>query len=140
MRSLGSDGCPQLLAQIEHIALATSDLERLCDFYRQLGAEASPFSTGLDTGLRSCVLDFCGIRLEVFERPVGAEGVAAYEGSPGLLHLGFALESADAVDELTGDLAATGHRVLEQPQRAGELGRYESVVLDPDGNRLKLTV
>jgi lactoylglutathione lyase len=140
VRTLGSDGCPQLLAQIEHIALATSDLERLCDFYRQLGAVASPSSTNRDTGLRSCVLDFCGIRLEVFERPGSGEGVAGYERSAGLLHLGFALESADAVDELTGGLAAAGHRVLEPPHRTGELGRYESVVLDPDGNRLKLTV
>jgi hypothetical protein len=30
--------------------------------------------------------------------------------------------------------------VLEPPRRDGELGRYESVVLDPDGNRLELTV
>jgi hypothetical protein len=37
-------------------------------------------------------------------------------------------------------LAATGHRVLELPHRTGELGSYESVVLDPDRNRLKLTV
>jgi predicted enzyme related to lactoylglutathione lyase len=37
-------------------------------------------------------------------------------------------------------MAAAGHRVLEPPHRTGELGRYESVVLDPDGNRLKLTV
>jgi hypothetical protein len=30
--------------------------------------------------------------------------------------------------------------VLEQPHRAAEVGRYESVVLDPDGNRLELSV
>jgi hypothetical protein len=30
--------------------------------------------------------------------------------------------------------------VLEPPHRAGELGRYESIALDPDGNRLKLSV
>ena len=137
---MGNDGCPQLLAQIEHIALATSDLKRLCDFYRLLGAMASPSSADPDTGLRSCVLDFCGIRLEVFERPGSGGSVAGYERSAGLMHLGFALESADAVDELTGVLAAAGHRVLELPHRTGELGRYESVVLDPDGNRLKLTV
>jgi lactoylglutathione lyase len=137
---VNSDGCQQTLAQIEHIALATSDLERLCDFYRQLGAVASPLSTDPDTGLRACVLDFCGIRLEVFERPGSGECAAGYERSPGLLHLGFALESADAVDELTDSLAAAGHRVLEPPHRTGELGRYESVVVDPDGNRLKLTV
>jgi hypothetical protein len=30
--------------------------------------------------------------------------------------------------------------VLERPHRTGELGRYESVVLEPDSNRIKLTV
>ena len=86
------------------------------------------------------MLDFCGIRLEVFERWRSGEGMAGGERSQGLLHFGFALESADSVDELTGVLASAGHRVLEPPQRAGERSRYESVVLDPDGNRLKLTV
>jgi lactoylglutathione lyase len=137
---VGGDGCQQALAQVEHIGLATGDLERLCDFYRQLGAVASPASTDPHTGLRTCVLDFFGIRLEVFERRGGGEGLAGDVGSPGLLHLGFALESADAVDELTDVIAAAGYRVLEPPHRTGELGRYESVVLDPDGNRLKLTV
>ena len=139
-RAVSSDPCRRTLAQIELIALATSDLERLRDFYRQLGALTSHTSKDPDTGLRTCVLDFCGIRLEVFERRSSSEGVADSEGSPWLLHLGFALESADAVDELTGVLAAAGHRVLEPPHRTGDLGRYESVVLAPDGNRLKLTV
>ena len=136
---MSSDPCPPV-AQIEHIALATNDVESLRDYYRQLGAVASRPCTDPDSGLRRCVLDFCGIRLELFERPRGHQGTAGDERSPGLLHLGFALGSADAVDELSRDIAAAGHRVLEPPHRTGELGRYESVVLDPDGNRLKLTV
>jgi lactoylglutathione lyase len=77
--------------------------------------------------------------LEVFER--GSCNPEAGEGlSSRLLHLGFALGSADAVDELSRVLTAAGHRVLEPPHRASEPGCYESVVLDPDGNRLKLTV
>lgn len=136
---MGRDPCATVV-QIEHIALATVDVESLRDFYVHLGGVASPLSTDPDTGLRSCVLDFCGVRLELFERPCDRRGGAGGERSPGVLHLGFALETADAVDELTGVLAAAGHRVLEPPQRNGELGRYESVVLDPDGNRLKLTV
>jgi lactoylglutathione lyase len=128
------------VAQIEHIALATSDLERLCDFYRQLGAVASPPSIDPDTGLRSAALDFCGVRLELFERPRGRQDATGDGRSPTLLHLGFALESADAVDELSGVIAAAGYRVLEPPRRTGAVGRYESVVLDPDGNRLKLSV
>jgi len=128
------------VAQIEHIALATSDLECLCDFYRLLGAVASPPSTDPDTGVRSCVLDFYAVRLELVELPGGREGTAGNEQLPGLSHIGFALGSADAVDELSRVIAAAGYRVLEPPHRAGELGRYESVVVDPDGNGVKLTV
>jgi lactoylglutathione lyase len=129
------------IAQIERIALSTSDLESLCDFYRRLGGVASPLSTDFEDDVSACALDFCGIRLEVFERPRNNRGEAGEEGmAPRLLHLGFALGSADAVDELTRVLAADGHRILEAPHRSGERGRYESVVLDPDGNRLKLSV
>jgi lactoylglutathione lyase len=136
---VSADPC-RTVAQIELIALATSDLASLSDFYTQIGGVASPPSTDPDTGRRSCVLDFCGVRLEVLEQPDSGEAAADVGRSPGLLHLGFALESADAVDELTRVIAAAGHRVLEPPHRTGELGRYESIVLDPDGNRLKLTV
>jgi lactoylglutathione lyase len=137
---VSSDAFHPTVAQIEHIALATNDAERLCGFYRQLGAMASPLSTDPDAGLRSCVLDFCGVRLELFERPGSREGAVGDALAPGLMHLGFALGSADAVDRLSHVIATAGHRVLERPHRRGELGRYESVVLDPDGNRIKLTV
>ena len=137
---MSSDELGPTVAQIDHIALATNALECLRDFYQQLGAVASPPFADLDTGLRRCALDFCGVRLELFEWSCSREGAASDGPSSGLVHIGFALGSADAVDELIGVLAAAGHRVLELPHRTGELGRYESVVLDPDGNRLKLTV
>jgi lactoylglutathione lyase len=133
------DPCPAV-AQLDHVALATSALERLCDFYVLLGAVPSPPWTDLDTGLRACLLDFCGVHLEVMERGAGGEGAPTGERSLGLLHLGFALESADAVDEVTRAIAAAGHRVLRPPRRAGARGRYESVVADPDGNPLTLSV
>jgi lactoylglutathione lyase len=136
---VSSDASRPTAAQIEHVALATDDVACLRDFYQQLGPVASPPSTDPDTGARSCVLDFCGVRLELFERPVSRER-RADDRCTGLAHLGFALGSADAVDEFSHAIAAAGHSVLEPPHRAGELGRYESVVLDPDGNRLKLTV
>ena len=136
---MSSDPC-QTVAQVEHIALATDDYERLRDFYVQLGAVATPRPPDPAGGARGCVLDFCGFRLELFERPGDAEGASGDGPVPGLLHIGFALGSADAVDELSHVMAAAGHRVLEPPRRVGELGRYESVVLDPDGNRLRLGV
>jgi lactoylglutathione lyase len=137
---VSSDAFHLAVAQIEHIALATNDVERMCGFYQLLGATASPPSADPGTGLRSCAVDFCDVRLELFERPGRREGAVGDALAPGLVHLGFAVESADAVDELTRVIAAAGYRVLERPHRAGEVGRYESVVLDPDGNRVKLTV
>jgi lactoylglutathione lyase len=128
-----------MLAQLENIALATDDVEGLRDFYLQLGGIGSPPSTDPKT-IDSCVVDFCGVRLEFVERAPGGKSAAGDRRSSGLVHLGFALGSADAVDELTGAIAAAGYRVLELPHRTCELGCYESVVLDPDGNRLKLTV
>jgi lactoylglutathione lyase len=128
------------VARLEHIALATNDAERLCGFYQLLGAMAAPVAPDLGTGVRSRVLDFCGVGLELSEQPCRGQGVAGGVLAPGFVHLGFALGSADAVDELTRVIAAAGHRVIEWPHRTGELGRYESVVLDPDGNRVRLTV
>jgi lactoylglutathione lyase len=137
---VSSDAFHPAVAQVDHIALAASDVERLCDFYQLLGAAAWPLSTDPGTGLRCRVLDFCGVGLALFERPGRCEGVVGDALMPGLVHLGFALGSADAVDELTRVIAMAGHRVVERPHRTGERGRYQSVVLDPDGNRVKLTV
>jgi predicted enzyme related to lactoylglutathione lyase len=137
---VSSDALGPTVPQIEHIALATNDVECLRDFYQLFGAVASPPSTDPDTGVRGCVLDFCGVCLELFERSGTREGAVADGRSSGLVQLGFALGSADAVDELSGVFGAAGHLVLEPPHRTGDLGRYESIVVDPDGNRLKLMV
>jgi lactoylglutathione lyase len=138
--AVGGDAFHPVVARVERIALATNDAERLYDFHQLLGAMASPPSADPGTGLRSRVLDFCGVGLELFEQPGRRQGVAGGALAPGFVHLGFALGSADAVDELTRVIAAAGHRVIGWPHRTGELGRYESVVLDPDGNRVRLTV
>jgi len=137
---MGSDALRPRIAQLAQIALATDDVEGLRDFYRLLGGVASPPGINRDSGLKSCILDFCGVRLELLERPNHSEDAAVDGQSTGLVYLSFALGTADAVDELSGVIAAAGYRVLEPPRRTCEVGCYESVVLDPDGNRVRLTV
>ena len=56
----------------------------------------------------------------------------------GFTHLAIALGSEAAVDELTARLRAEGIAVLDGPRRTGD-GYYESVVLDPEGNRIEIT-
>jgi lactoylglutathione lyase len=56
----------------------------------------------------------------------------------GLVHLAFVVGDEAAVDALTLRLRTDGFLVVDGPRRTGD-GYYESVVLDPDGNRLELT-
>lgn len=127
--------------RIEHVAFWARDLEALCGFYsRHFGAAVGPLYENPAHGFRSRFLTFDGgARLEIMattqlapaEHPPGAQRM-------GLTHLAISLGSEAAVDELTQRLAAAGVPVLDGPRRTGD-GYYESVVLDPEGNRLELT-
>lgn len=57
----------------------------------------------------------------------------------GLAHYAISVGSKLAVDELTGRLRADGFKVLSEPRTTGD-GYYESVIADPDGNRVEITV
>ena len=127
---------------IEHVALWTEDIERLANFYAEyfdatVGAKYSNSSKGFE----SRFLTFqSGARLELMKtstlRP------AVYEPGVqrmGMTHLALSLGSESRVDELTARLRAAGFAVEDGPRWTGD-GYYESAILDPDGNRLELTV
>ena len=46
--------------------------------------------------------------------------------------------SEDKVNEMTRQFIEDGYEVLDGPRFTGD-GYYESVVLDPEGNRLEIT-
>ena len=126
--------------RLEHVAVWTRDLERLRAFYeRWLGAAAGDRYERRETGFASYFLSFGdGARLELMSRPdVPATEDSPYDQATGLTHLAVSLGSEARVDELTAELAAAGIEVLDGPRRTGD-GYYESVVLDPDGNRIEL--
>lgn len=128
--------------KIEHVAIWCRDLDALCEFYVQrFGAHPGPLYHNPRTGFRSYFLGFGdGARLELMAR---AE-VPASQDDPlrqrqGLIHLAFSVGSEEAVDRHHAQSLAEGLRVLDGPRRTGD-GYYEYVLLDPEENRIEVTV
>ena len=125
---------------IEHLALWTPDLERAKQFYTiYFGAAAGERYHNPAKEFTSYFLRFAtGPRLELMHRPALGPGAGAAPAA-GYAHLAFATGSPAAVRALTERLRAAGHPVLGEPRTTGD-GYYESVVADPDGNPVEITV
>lgn len=125
--------------QIEHIALWTTDLERSRSFYQTyFGATANDKYGNETKQFESYFLTFSnGARLELMTNPDLSEPIT--ERRVGWAHIAISLGTREAVNTLTSKLEADGYIVLSQPRITGD-GYYESVVLDPDGNHIELTI
>ena len=127
--------------RIDHIALWTTDLERCKQFYLSyFGAVPGDGYVNAAKGFESCFLSFKdGARIEAMKTstlsPVAVEPGAQRMG---LTHIAISLGSECLVDELTQRLKNDGYPILDGPRRTGD-GYYESVTLDPDGNRIEIT-
>ncbi|MBS1230404.1 MAG: glyoxalase family protein [Proteobacteria bacterium] len=127
--------------RIDHVALWTSDLERCQRFYADyFGAVPGAGYVNAAKGFASCFLSFeDGARIEAMTTTTLAPlSIDPGAQRMGLTHLAIALGSERRVDELTQRLKDDGHPILDGPRRTGD-GYYESVALDPDGNRIEIT-
>lgn len=126
---------------IDHLALWTTDIERCARFYATyFGAQIGPPYKNPRKGFESRFLSFAGgPRLEVMKTETLAP-IALEPGAQrmGLTHFAISVGSEARVDVLTQRLREDGYPVIDGPRRTGD-GYYESVVLDPDGNRIEIT-
>jgi lactoylglutathione lyase len=127
---------------IEHAAIWTANLERLKAFYETyFGARAGDKYINPARQFESYFLTFdSGARLELMHMST----IPVSQNDPenqftGLIHLAFSVGTELGVDALTERLRHEGYRVVDGPRRTGD-GYYESVIFDPDGNRIEITV
>lgn len=127
--------------KINHVAIWSQDIERLRDFYcRWFGTVAGQRYHNPCKGFTSYFLTFPdgGARLEIMNGPgiIGREEDIKLQG---LCHIALSLGSREAVDEMTERMRRAGIPIISNPRTTGD-GYYESVVTDPDGNIIELTV
>ena len=126
---------------IEHIAIWVRDLERMKAFYETyFDAQAGPRYHNPTKAFSSYFLSFGdGPRMELMHNPSIAQQVDGQRERIGLVHFAVSVGSKDKVDQLTTQLRGAGHRIHGEPRTTGD-GYYESVVIDPEGNLIEITV
>lgn len=126
--------------KLEHVALYVRDLENMRRFYeKHFQATAGERYHNPRTGFTSYFLNFeDGARLEIIN--LEESNVLTPSDAPiGYAHISISLGSKEAVDALTEEFRNEGIKVVGEPRTTGD-GYYESVILDPEGNRIELTV
>jgi lactoylglutathione lyase len=125
---------------IDHLAIWTYNLEGMKNFYvHYFDATSGPVYYNHSREFRSYFLSFGGTcRLEIMEMPnVPQNKNNPLKQNTGLTHFALNPGSRQKVDELTQMLREDGFKVIGDPRITGD-NLYESIILDPDGNRIEL--
>ena len=128
--------------KIEHVALWVKDLEKMKSFYEQyFHAKAGEKYINPKKQFESYFLSFdSGSRLELMHMPsVPDSKDDVYKQFKGFIHFAVSTGTKEQVDSLTQWLKNDGFEILDGPRTTGD-GYYESVVLDPEGNRVEITI
>jgi lactoylglutathione lyase len=128
--------------KIEHIALWVRDLEAQKNFYtRFFGGKAGEKYTNPKKNYTSYFISFdTGARLELMHIPsIPTNQNDLDKQYLGLIHFAMSVGSKEKVDTLTETLRSEGYRVVGEARWTGD-GYYESVILDPENNRIEITI
>ena len=129
---------PQM--KIEHIAIWVSNIEKMRQFYTHyFDAKAGAKYVNQKKNFTSYFMSFQeGPRLELMHKPEILEGVNSVVHL-GLIHFAISVGTKQKVDNLTEQLRTDGCKIASEPRTTGD-GYYESVVLDPENNRVEITI
>ena len=127
---------------LEHVAIWTSNLEALKDYYiKYFGATPNNKYINSTNQFQSYFLTFrSGARLEIMSKPgiPQNQNDTVIKQHEGIIHLAFGVNTKEEVDSKAKELERDGFRILRGPRTTGD-GYYEFETVDPDGNRLEVT-
>ena len=128
--------------KIEHVAIWVKDIDIVCEFYRKyFGGVVQPLYHNPAKQFTSRFITFeDGARLEVMHRPNIRQNDEMFHVEHfGFAHISFSVGSKEKVDQLTKEMSADRVPIVGESRTTGD-GYYESVVLDPEGNRIEITI
>jgi lactoylglutathione lyase len=125
--------------RIEHVAIWVNDLEGIREFYETyFHCKSNSKYHNSEKKFESYFLTFeSGARLEIM-RKAGIDQ-QNWGVQMGWAHIAISLGSRDSVDQMTARLNNDGYPLISGPRVTGD-GYYESVIEDPEGNLIELTV
>ncbi len=126
--------------KISHIAIWTNNLEGMRNFYiHYFDASSNDGYYNHTKDFKSYFITFDGdCSIELMQMPgIPQSKNDTKKQFTGLIHFAINVGSKQKVDELTEELRQDGFKVVSDPRTTGD-GFYESVILDPEGNRVEL--
>jgi len=128
--------------KIEHLAIWVKDIESMKTFYEKyFHGKANDRYHNPTKQFYSYFITFEeGSRLELMNKVNIPDDESSIEKERmGIIHFAMSVGSKEKVDQLTEQLRTDGFRIIGEPRTTGD-GYYESVVLDPENNRIEITI
>lgn len=130
---------------LEHVAIWVKDLEEMKDFYCSFfngeANEKYESTSEFHANFESYFVSFGdGSRLELMYMPTIPEGINVNGNeSIGLTHIAFSMKNKEEVDAMAKKAHDMNYQIILEPHQTGD-GYYEACILDPEGNRVEITV
>jgi lactoylglutathione lyase len=128
--------------KIEHLAFWVKDLEVMKNFYiKYFEMTCGEKYTNAEKQFSSYFLSFKDgeTRIELMKRPDIVEHEYPKGVTNGITHFAISVGSKEKVNSLTETLRTDNYIIHGEPRLTGD-GYFESVVLDPEGNFIEITV
>lgn len=126
--------------KINHIGIWTDQLEEMKNFYTTFfNGRANEKYVNPTKGFESYFILFGNnVAIELMRKTtIKNTRNHTLEEYIGLAHISFSVGSREAVNVLTERIRNAGFQVTGEPRTTGD-GYYESVILDPDNNRIEI--